>query len=72
MGNDVVDPGQDPDLEVKKGKNSHLKEVDLDVTNGFNEDPTYSIKKCFIRRQNIANKIRRSSPKTRNLGKLRS
>ena len=71
MGNDVVDPGQDPDLEVEKVKNSHLKEVDQDVTNGFNEVSIFSTKKCFIRQQHIANKIRRSSPKTRNLVKLR-
>ena len=52
-GNDVVDPGHDPDLEVEKGKNSHLREVDQDDTNRFQKVPTYSNQKYFY----LSNKI---------------
>lgn len=44
VGTDVVDPGHLPDLEVETGKNSHLREVDQDDTNGFQKAPTYSTK----------------------------
>ena len=64
VGNDAVDPGQDPDLEVEKGKSSHQREVDQVATNGFQKVPAFSTKDyCYsvtqysYQNKNILSKI---------------